>query len=394
MPARTVLLVKGLFDGTRGEPLADAAVAVEDDRIVGCGRAADVPRAGAEIVDATRYHALPGFINMHVHLDSECLADFVSPLLLASEQSLALLAVSNARDALRAGVTTLRDLGNRACAAIAVRDAIAKGWIDGPRIHAAGKAVCMTGGHGWFIGEEADGPDDLRRAVRANLKRGADCIKVIATGGVLTPGVEVGNAQLDEDEMSAAVREAHKAGRRVAAHAIGMSGVKNALRAGVDTIEHGCYLDDESVALFRERDATFVPTLSAPHFLREHISELPAYAARKTDEVYEAHRESFRLALRGGVRIATGTDAGTPFNLQRLFAKEFELMTDLGMAVEDALLAGSRNAAMALGRDDVGRIAPGARADVVLVADDPRRDVTTLQRVAGVMLGGRLERTA
>ncbi len=269
-----------------------------------------------------------------------------------------------------------------------MRDAIAHGWVTGPRILSAGKLVCMTGGHGWFIGHESDGPDEIRKSVRQNLKRGADCIKVIATGGVLSPGVEVGASQLDPDELEMAVREAHKADRRVAAHAIGNQGIKNALRAGVDTIEHGCYLDAEAIALFKKHGATYVPTLCAPHFLMANLDVVPPHVVRKTKQVYDAHRESFRLALRKGVTIAAGTDAGTPFNYHDAFATELELMTGLGMSREAALDAATAGAAKAAGLADAGTLAEGMSADLVLLEGDPRKDISATKRVRGVMVRG------
>jgi imidazolonepropionase-like amidohydrolase len=286
-------------------------------------------------------------------------------------------------------VTTVRDLGTKYGAAIAVRDAVNKGWVAGPRILSAGKLVCMTGGHGWFIGHETDGPDEMRKTIRQNLKRGADCIKVIATGGVLSPGVEVGSSQLDPDELAAAVKEAHKADRRVAAHAIGNEGIKNALRAGVDTIEHGCYLDDEAIKLFKKTGATYVPTLCAPHFLHAHLNDVPEYARRKTEQVYEAHRASFKRALRAGVTIAAGTDAGTPFNRHELFATELALMTALGMEPEQALHAATTGAARAAGLEsETGTLSEGKSADLILVDGDPRKDIKATARVAGLMVRG------
>lgn len=390
---RTIILAKTLFDGTERAPLGNAAIVIEGERIVAVGPKAKLAkrRAGASIIDASAFVVLPGFINLHAHLDADAGPDFMTAALLMDEQKSTLLAVRSARQALGAGVTTLRDLGSKFGESISVRDAIDRGWVMGPRILAAGRVICMTGGHCWFVGIESDGPDEVRKAVRENLKRGADCIKIIATGGVLSAGVEAGSSQLDEGELRAAVSEAHKAGRRVAAHAIGADGVKNALRAGVDTLEHGCYLDADALRLFKKNGATYVPTLCAPHFLYKNLDALPQYAARKTREVYEAHRESFKRALRAGVRIATGTDAGTPFNLHSNYAVEIELMVKLGMPVERAIRAGTSEAAAALGLGDaIGTLEPGKSADVVIVDGDPRRDVKALQRVKSVMIRGKV----
>jgi imidazolonepropionase-like amidohydrolase len=388
---RTIVNARAMLDGTGSAARSGVAIVIEDGRIAAIDRGGSSSGRSSEtrVIDGGSLTAIPGLINMHAHLDSMCGPDFAIAARLATEAASALAAAHNAWITLRSGVTTVRDLGNPFGVAIALRDSIERGLLRGPRIVAAGRIVCMTGGHCWFIGLEADGPHEMRKAVRENLKAGADCIKVIATGGVLSPGVEVGHAQLDVDELSIAVEEAHRAGRRVAAHAIGSAGVKNALRAGVDTIEHGCYLDAESIALFQSGDATYVPTLSAPYWLRKHADELPAYAVRKTNEVYDAHRESFTAAVKAGVRIAAGTDAGTPFNQHDTFAHELVLMTELGMSAEETFLSATSRAAATLGLEkECGTLVPGTCADIALVDGDPRSDVTSLGRVRMILARG------
>jgi imidazolonepropionase-like amidohydrolase len=388
---RTIINARTMLDGTCSAARSDVAIVIEDGRIAAIESAGASKSRTSEtnVVDGGSLTATPGMINMHAHLDSMCGPDFAITARLATEGASALAAAHNAWITVRSGVTTVRDLGNPFAVAIAVRDAIGRGLIRGPRILAAGKLICMTGGHGWYIGIEADGPHEMRKAVRENLKAGADCIKVIATGGVLSPGVEVEHSQLELDELEVAVNEAHRAGRRVAAHAIGTDGVKNALRAGVDTVEHGCYLDAEAIELFLRTNAVYVPTLSAPYWLREHRDELPAYAARKTDAVYEAHRGSFAAALKAGVRIAAGTDAGTPFNHHDRFAHELRLMNGLGMSAEDVLLSATSRAAAALGLEaECGTLAPGRSADIVLLDGDPRSDVRAFERVRMVFARG------
>jgi imidazolonepropionase-like amidohydrolase len=390
MTRRTLVRAKLVLAQIGAKAIPNGAVLVEDGRIKAVGSRASLARAskGATVIDAPGT-LMPGMINLHAHLDSLCGPDFLTFALLISEANAVMVCADSARRTVLAGVTTVRDLGTKYASAIAVRDAVNKGWVPGPRILSAGQLVCMTGGHGWFIADEADGADDMRKKVRKNLKRGADCIKVIATGGVLSPGVEVGSSQLDPEELETAVREAHKAGKRVAAHAIGNQGIKNALRAGVDTIEHGCYLDDKAIKLFKKTGATWVPTLCAPHFLHEHLAEVPDYARRKTEQVYEAHRASFRLALSSGVTIAAGTDAGTPFNNHELFATELSLMTALGMSAEQALESATSGAARAAGlEDETGTLDVGKSADLIAVDGDPRKDITATARVHGVMSRG------
>ncbi|HZV80042.1 MAG TPA: amidohydrolase family protein [Candidatus Binatus sp.] len=390
MARRTLVRAKLVLPRIGAKAIPNGAVLVEDGRIKAVGPRASLARAskGATVIDAPGT-LMPGMINLHAHLDSLCGPDFLTHALLISEANAVMVCADSARRTVLAGVTTVRDLGTKYASAIAVRDAVNRGWVPGPRILSAGQLVCMTGGHGWFIADEADGTDDMRKKVRKNLKRGADCIKVIATGGVLSPGVEVGSSQLDPDELETAVHEAHKAGKRVAAHAIGNQGIKNALRAGVDTIEHGCYLDDEAIKLFKKTGATWVPTLCAPHFLHEHLAEVPDYARRKTEQVYDAHRASFRLALRSGVTIAAGTDAGTPFNHHGLFATELSLMTALGMSAEQALESATSGAARAAGIEhETGTLVVGKSADLIAVDGDPRKDITATTRVRGVMSRG------
>jgi imidazolonepropionase-like amidohydrolase len=244
------------------------------------------------------------------------------------------------------------------------------------------------------IGRQADGADEMRKAVREQLRAGADCIKLAATGGVMTPGVDPRSPQLTEDELRAGVDEAHKAFRRVAAHAQATSGIKNAVRAGVDSIEHGIFLDDEAIEEMRARGTFLVPTLVAPETIVAFGIDagIPPYAVEKSMHVREVHRESFRRAVQAGVRIAMGSDAGTPFNRHGANAREIGLMVECGMPLLDALVAATRNAADLLDvLDDTGTVEPGKSADLLIIDGDPLADVTLLSapdRIAGVMKGG------
>jgi imidazolonepropionase-like amidohydrolase len=234
----------------------------------------------------------------------------------------------------------------------------------------------------------------VRKAVREQLRAGADCIKLIATGGVMTPGVDPRSAQLTEEELRAGVEEAHKAFVKVGSHAQATAGIKNAVRAGVDSIEHGIYLDDEAIGLMRERGTFLVPTLIAPENISKHgiAAGIPVYMVDKSDRAREAHRESFRKALRAGVRIAMGTDAGTPFNRHGENAQEIALMVACGMPPADAIVAATRNAADLLDiLDDTGTIEPGKSADLLIIERDPLADIGLLCRpeaILGVMRGG------
>jgi imidazolonepropionase-like amidohydrolase len=344
-------------------------------------------------VDLAGHTLLPGLINCHVHLCLGAEADPVRPL---REEPLALTAIRallRARETARAGVTTVRDLGGREYVEFAARRAIQEGLIDGPRIVAAGRPVCMTGGHGHWLGREADGPDDARKAVREQLKAGADVIKVIATGGVMTPGVEPGSPQLTLDELRAAIEEARRAGRRTAAHAMAATGISDAIDAGITSIEHGVYLTEEIVAHMR-RDGTFlVPTLNAPVAIATGglAAGIPEYMVRKSEHVVPAHVASFQLAHRAGVRIAAGADSGTPLNFHGSLLPELTLMVKYGMTPLEVIRAATVTAADCLGLGEVtGRVAPGYAADLIAVAGDPAERIDALADLKLVLVNGRV----
>jgi imidazolonepropionase-like amidohydrolase len=380
-----------IIDGTGAEPVRGRSVVVEKGIITVVVEDARAPRGNG--LDLAGHTLLPGLINCHVHLCVGAEADPVRPL---REEPLALTAIKallRARETARAGVTTVRDLGGREYAEIAVRRAIQEGLVDGPRIVAAGRPVCMTGGHGHWLGREADGPDDARKAVREQLKAGADVIKIVATGGVMTPGVEPGSPQLTLDEMRAAIEEARKAGRRTAAHAMASSGISDAIAAGITSIEHGIYLTEEIVAHMR-RDGTFlVPTLNAPAAIASGglAAGIPDFMVRKSEVVVPAHVASFQLAHRAGVRIAAGADSGTPLNFHGSLLPELTLMVKYGMTPLEAIRAATVTAADCLGLAEVtGRVAPGYAADLIAVAGDPAERIEALADLKLVLVSGRV----
>ena len=380
-----------IIDGAGTEPVRGRSVVVEKGIIAAVVEDARAPRGNG--VDLAGHTLLPGLINCHVHLCLGAEADPVRPL---REEPLGLTAIKallRARETARAGVTTVRDLGGREYVEIAVRRAIQEGLIDGPRILAAGRPVCMTGGHGHWLAREADGPDDARKAVREQLKAGADVIKIIATGGVMTPGVEPGSPQLTLEEMRAAIEEARKAGRRTAAHAMASSGISDAIAAGITSIEHGIYLTEEIVAHMR-RDGTFlVPTLNAPAAIASGglAAGIPDFMVRKSEVVVPAHVASFQLAHRAGVRIAAGADSGTPLNFHGSLLPELTLMVKYGMTPLEAIRAATVTAADCLGLGEVtGRVAPGYAADLIAVAGDPAERIEALADLKLVLVSGRV----
>jgi imidazolonepropionase-like amidohydrolase len=374
-----------LYDGTLERPRRNVDIVIKD------GFVSEIRNATESVTpDSSAACVTPGMVNAHVHLVGSGEPNTMDTVALTNNNQKMLMSVSNAAKSLRAGVTTVRDLGSLAGMAQAVRDAINAGSIPGPRIRAAGHALCMTGGHGWFIGRQIDGPWDARKAVREELFAGADCIKVIATGGVLTKGAVPGNAQLLPEELEAAISEAHRHGLRVASHAIGTEGIKNALRAGIDSVEHGHMLDDEAIELFLARDVYLVPTLAAPACILEHIHEgsQPPWVIEKAERVNEAMMRNIRRAYEAGVKIAGGSDAGTPFNDHDNYAYEVELMHRLlGMTPQQALHAATSVAAELVGLHK-GTLAPGEPADLLLLASDVGEDIRALREPQAVMKAG------
>jgi imidazolonepropionase-like amidohydrolase len=322
-------------------------------------------------------------IDCHVHL---CIDGSADPMQSLQKDSAAMITLKSARHAylsLLAGVTTVRDMGSVNGISGALRDAIHLGVAIGSRIVSTNQAVCITGGHGWQFSRQADGPDDVRRAVREQIRAGADAIKMMATGGVLTQGVEPGSPQFTLEELKAGAEEAHKAGRKIATHAQGNEGIKNSLKAGFDTIEHGIFLDDEAIELFLEKKAILVPTFSAPFHITEkgEKSGIPPYIIEKNQRVKDAHVKSVKKALKAGITIASGADSGTPFNLHGENLKELELLVGIGLSSMEALVAATRIAAQTVGlADRLGTIEPGKLADLIVVEGDPLKDIAVLQR--------------
>ena len=333
--------------------------------------AQDAPVAGTPAVIQARC-VVPGLVNTHAHLEQDGQPDAVGNFARTTPVHRAMIAAQQARSTLEAGVTSVRDLGSSHGIAIELRDAINAGTLPGPNIVAAGRVICMTGGHGAFAGREADGPWDVRRAVREQRAAGADCIKLIATGGVLTPGAIPAREQLNFEELRAGVEEAHRHGMRCAAHAIGTAGVVNAVRAGVDSVEHGHLIDAEGIKLMLDRGTFLVPTLAAVRGIVDAPADagIPASVLSKANALAGEAEPNLHRARDAGVRVAGGSDAGTPFNFHDRYARELGLMrTMLDMTPAEVLRAATVDAAALLGLDR-GTLGLGDVADLVVLDHD------------------------
>jgi imidazolonepropionase-like amidohydrolase len=377
-----------LFDGARVR--AHQGVLVDRDRISWVGphvRAPREARAAREVAVSGR-SLTPGLIDCHVHLCFDGGADFAGEAVGLTPALGAIKGTVNARKHLRSGVTTVRDLGG--VGIIELARTIEAGTVPGPRVIPAGSALTITGGHGHNIGiaRQVDGADAVRRAVREEIRAGALAIKLIATGGVLTPGIGATFTAFTREELTAAIDEAHSWDRGVAAHAIGAEGILQAVLAGVDTVEHCVQVTPRIAKEMAARGTFRGPTISALMGIADNEGKAPAYAVAKAKALVEEARAAHVRAVRAGVRHICSTDAGTPFNPHGNAPNEIIAMIDWGMEPIKAMVAATANGAEALRMPDVGRIAPGMRADLVLYDTDPIEDPTALRDVRAVWKDG------
>ena len=383
-----------LIDGTGREPLENAGLLIEDRNIIKVGKIDEFNiEEKTVIVDLSGKTVVPGMIDCHVHITMEPIGDPDSLLSKESSAKTAIRGTSKLKKMLMSGITYFRDLGGPDGIDIDIRDSVREGLVEGPEFLVSGKPIVMTGGHGWQFGGECDGVHEVRKAAREQLKAGADVLKIMATGGVMTPGVEPGSPQLTKEEMEVAVKEAHRAGKKTASHAQGTTGIKNAILAGIDSIEHGIFLDDEAIELMIERDVYLVPTLVAPFFIVENgvNGGIPEYVVEKANRVMDSHRKSFRMAKEAGVKIAMGTDAGTPFNVHGKYPHELKLMVEAGMTPMEAIVASTKYSSELLGIDKkYGTLEEGKTADFLVLKENPLENLDTLFEIDQVYKLGKL----
>lgn len=390
MPADTKWILKGgsIIDGLNDEVVENSYIKVENGRISEVKEGEPGDTEGFEVIDCTGKYILPGLIDCHVHLVWNGSADPQSVIKNEENDRIALEAYKHALDTLKLGVTTVRDLGAPDRTVLHVRNVIDSGLLSGPTIIAAGAPICMTGGHVYYLGYESDGQDEVRKNTRKVLKEGADLVKVMATGGIYTKGEEPGSVQLTIEELSAAKEEALKKNKKVSAHADGIEGIMNCLEVGIDTIEHGIYADRQALEIMKNQGTFLVPTMAV---MRQLISspDIPAYALEKAKQVVGPHFSMLQEAVQIGVKIATGTDCGSPLTPPRYYYDELAIMHEAGMSEMEVIKASTSVAAECLGIEDQrGSISPGKFADLLIADSNPLNDLNSLRGDKLVMKNG------
>jgi imidazolonepropionase-like amidohydrolase len=405
-PASAKILIHAgaLIDGRSDTARPAVTVIVDGDRIAAIADGYASPATGDTVIDLKNATLLPGLMDMHVHLTSEQSPTSYSERFLYNPPDLALRSTVYAKRTLLAGFTTVRDLGAVDNLNNSLRDAIAKGWVVGPRVFSVGKSLATTGGHGDLTNGLADqykgdpgpkdgvlnSPEDARKAVRQRYKDGADLIKVTGTGGVLSLAKNGLNPQLTDEEFKTIVDTAHDYGMKVAVHAHGDEGMKRAVRAGVDSIEHGTFMSDETIQLMKEHGTYFVPTLSAGRFVMEKAKidgYFPSVVRPKAAMIGPLMAATFQRAYQAGVKIAFGTDQGVGPHGEN--AREFLYMVEAGMPPMKAIQSATLECARLLGVEaELGTVEPGKFADLVAVPGDPLADIRLLEKVGFVMKAG------
>lgn len=404
-PAISYIRAGRLIDTLKGAVLSDQLIRIENGRIAAVTPYAPPP-SGAAVIDWSAFTVLPGLIDSHTHLSDTLQSNNPAEPLLHSAEDIAFMAARNARDTLNAGFTTVRDVGTfRAFGDVALRNAIDGGLIEGPRMAVAGAYLTVPGGGGEVTGFAPDvevpalmragvfsGPQQAKDKTRYLFQHGADFVKIIATGAVLAQGTEPGAPEVTVEEMRAITDEARRYGSYATAHAHGAEGIKIALNGGVRSIEHASILDDEAIALAKAKGAWLVMDVYNGDYIAEvgRKEGWPADILRKNDETTETQRIGFRKAVKAGVKIAYGTDAGVFAHGAN--ARQFRYMVRYGMTPMQAIQSATGRAAEEMGRDDVGAIVPGRFADFVAVKADPLADITVLETIDHVMKGGALVR--
>jgi len=391
MSKKRMILKGNLINGIEKQAISNSCVVVEDNKIVWVGEEKDcLVSSQDEVIQG--HTIMPGLIDCHIHFCLNGEADYFQSFLNSTLSTFALHATVYAKKLLEAGFTTVRSVGEPGHLGISLRDCINQGIILGPRIYTSGQILSITGGNAdwlpqWIhsdisLAMFSDGVEEVRKSVRKLIGSGVDFIKMLATAGVMGKGSEPGARNYNYEEIKTAVDEAHKLGKKIATHAEGLSGTKDCIKAGVDTIEHGIELDDEAIQMMKDRGTFLIPTLVAPHNINIHgvAAGIPELAVKKSMIAEKKHINSFKKAYQSGTKIAMGTDTGTPFSRHGEGAKELELMVRQGASPMDAIIFSTKGGSEAIGiSDKVGTIEAGKLADILILKANPLEDIKILQ---------------
>ncbi len=392
---KTTYINFDLIDVNAKNVVKDSYMVVEDEKIARVGKVEELNEYETkEAVDLTGKTVMPGMFNCHVHILSTPIG-YPAKLNHETPGKFTIRGMLHLHQQLKSGVTFVRDMNGRKLVEMDLRESLREGLIKGPDMYVCRDSICMTGGHGWFVGREVDGVVESRKAAREQIKAGADFIKIMATGGIKADGEQPGEEQLTEDEIRAAVEVAHKSGRKTAAHAQGTEGIKNALRAGIDSIEHGIMLDNEAIEMMLKNKTTLVPTLAASYFIIKNGVKggVPAFAVEKAKRYREKHIGSFIKAWKAGVKIGTGTDAGTPYNLHSESYIELCLMVEAGLSPMDAIVAATKSSSEVVGVDSwAGTLEKGKKANFLVLDENPLDNIYSLKNIGQVYKDGELVR--
>jgi imidazolonepropionase-like amidohydrolase len=391
MKKRIVIKGNNIIDGKNTDAIVKGCVVTEENKIIYVGKQENYQiLPDDEIIEGEAI--IPGLIDCHVHFCLNGEANYFQSFINSTLSTFAIQASVYAKRLLEGGFTTVRSVGEPGYMGISLRDCINHGIIPGPRIYTSGQILSITGGNAdwlpqWIhsdidLAMFSDGVEEIRKSVRKLVGSGVDFIKMLATAGVMGKGMEPGAQNYNYDEIETAVYEAHKLRKRIATHAEGLLGTKDCIKAGVDTIEHGIELDEEAIEMMKDKGTFLVPTLTAPHNINLHgvKAGIPELAVKKSMDAEKRHIKSFKKAYQAGVKIAMGTDTGTPFSRHGEGAKELELMVKQGVSPMEAIIFSTKGGSEAIGIEDkVGTIEVGKFADIVVLNDNPLDDITVLQ---------------